>query len=636
MFLPLPMQRVELHVLSDEAPAAVLALAELGVFNPEAADSQGQRFPDAPAQGFRELYGEARSRLDKLNAYLGIHPVIAQDGPPGPVEEAALRAVNEWLLELWVECSKCEERQHRIHEEMRHNAQLDSSLDQFAALDIDLGRLQERTGLLDLHVGTIPAGNIGRLRDALGLAGYLLTVFLVNEGIAHVVIAGTTDDHQSIKFVLESAGWHPLEIPAQFSDHPEVIRRKLAGRRHELEEEYRELEDKVASRRKQHLQRLTKAARTLAIAAPYAELAGVLRGRGGLARLGGWVPRREMGRLREALQGRLGERFEMSARDPLPEELALVPSAIPHLKLLHPFLVLVKNFGIPRYGEVDPTIPFALTFIAMYGMMFGDIGHGSVIAAVGIVLRRKLFGFAPFVIGIGLSSVAFGFVYGSLFGYEGVVHPVWMSPLDDPMLMLQVALYWGIGFIVLATMLTIRNRLVERRYAEALFDGRGLAGLLFYLGLLYAGYNWATTGGIGWPEKSAMVVPLLGILAYQWREHDLPTGERLIVVFIEGFETVMSYIANSMSFLRVAAFSLNHVALAIAILTLADMLGTAGHWLTVLLGNLFVLVFEGAIVAIQVLRLEYYEGFARFFSGDGREFRPLTLLLNETNTRAAG
>jgi V/A-type H+-transporting ATPase subunit I len=94
---------------------------------------------------------------------------------------------------------------------------------------------------------------------------------------------------------------------------------------------------------------------------------------------------------------------------------------------------------------------------------------------------------------------------------------------------------------------------------------------------------------------------------------------------VEGFETIINYVSNTLSFLRVAAFSLNHVALAIAVFTLADMLGTAGHWITILLGNIFIIVFEGAIVAIQVLRLEYYEGFSRFFSGDGREFRPLVL-----------
>ena len=106
-----------------------------------------------------------------------------------------------------------------------------------------------------------------------------------------------------------------------------------------------------------------------------------------------------------------------------------------------------------------------------------------------------------------------------------------------------------------------------------------------------------------------------------------PTGERILVVVVETFETITGYISNSLSFLRVTAFSLNHVALAIAVFTLAETMGPTGHWVTVVLGNVFILVLEGAIVTIQVLRLEYFEGFSRFFSGDGKEFRPLRLNL---------
>lgn len=77
--------------------------------------------------------------------------------------------------------------------------------------------------------------------------------------------------------------------------------------------------------------------------------------------------------------------------------------------------------------------------------------------------------------------------------------------------------------------------------------------------------------------------------------------------------------------MRVAAFSINHVALALAVFTIADSLGTTGRWITLVIGNLVILGLEGAIVAIQVLRLEYYEGFSRFYSGSGRAFQPLVL-----------
>jgi V/A-type H+-transporting ATPase subunit I len=224
-----------------------------------------------------------------------------------------------------------------------------------------------------------------------------------------------------------------------------------------------------------------------------------------------------------------------------------------------------------------------------------------------------------------MASLAFGFLYGSVFGFEGWLRPLWIAPLSDPNRMLMVALYWGIAFILLATALTVYNRINERRILEALCDGKGLAGLLLYLGLLYGGWRWFNEGRFGTVEALGIGVPLGIVLAYRWRENPVPFGERLLVVSIESFETVMAYLSGTFSFLRVAAFSLNHVALAVAVLALAEMMDTAGHWITVVFGNVFSLVLEGGIVTIQVLRLEYYEGFSRFFQGNGREFRPLTL-----------
>ena len=285
----------------------------------------------------------------------------------------------------------------------------------------------------------------------------------------------------------------------------------------------------------------------------------------------------------------------------------------------------MRNYGIPRYSEIDPSWLFAVSFILMFGMMFGDIGHGGLIALFGWWQRRRLQSFSAFAMLAGASSMLFGTLYGSVFGYDELFHPLWMSPLSDPILMLTLALYWGIGFIILATGLTIRNRLSDRRYRAALLASDGLAGLLFYLALLHLLYRLGNGEALGLTSTLLVGLPFGVILVNLWLHTQAPLGERALIVIIEGFETIMRYVSNTLSFLRVAAFSLNHVALAIAVFTLAGMLQTTGYWVTVVLGNLFILVLEGSIVAIQVLRLEYYEGFSRFFSGDGRAFRPLKL-----------
>ena len=146
---------------------------------------------------------------------------------------------------------------------------------------------------------------------------------------------------------------------------------------------------------------------------------------------------------------------------------------------------------------------------------------------------------------------------------------------------------------------------------------------MFYLAAFYAAYQVAFNNHFGWMEFGLMALPMAVIVHYQWRQSGGGLVERVLVVFIEGLEHIISNVSGTLSFLRVAAFSLNHIALAAAVFAIAGMLDSFGHGVTVLLGNIFIIVLEGAIVAIQCLRLEYYEGFSRFFSGKGRAFEPL-------------
>lgn len=628
MFKPQPMQRISLSLLKDDAPQAALLLANFGSFAPEFAEVIPENLPELPGENYRRAYEENRSRLDKILDHFAIAAPLEISTPMQQVTLAQLDELSIWLRQVWAQCSDEQERMRKLRDEHRHTGQLLRALDQFAGLNIDLTRLQKKEGLLDVRVGTLPLANFQRFEEALKLAGYVAIRFFTSAELIHLIIAGAGGQAGGIENVLQAAGWRAMDIPAEFHGQPAQVHRELAGRLKRIDEQTRQEERQrreLAARPDFHA-RLADAAQTLARAAPYAELAMQMRGRGNLVTVSGWIPERQLPHLQQMLEKTLPDRFVLAARAPRQDELMLVPSLISHQRWLKPFASLVLNYGVPRYGEVDPTILFAVSFVLMFGMMFGDLGQGAVIALSGLLLRKRLGQYAPLVIAVGLSSSLFGALYGSVFGYESVIPALWMSPLSDPMLMLGVALGWGIGFIALSTLLTIHNRIVDGRLADALLDSHGVAGLLLYAGLLAAA--WRAAGG----DPPGVAVPLLvcaalaAIFIRTWqRNRDSATGERILIVLVEGFEAIMAYVSNTLSFLRLAAFSLNHVALAIAIFTVGSMLHTAGYWMTVVLGNIFILVLEGAIVAIQALRLEYYEGFSRFFGGDGRPFRPLTL-----------
>ncbi len=625
MFSPLPIKHISLQVLTEDLPNASMILAGLNSFSPDNRPYAEDSLPDIPGQRFRECYAQARARLDKISSQIGFTPADLS-GDVTPISEQELEAVNQWLGKAWENCSNFEETRRRQLEERRSIDQLETTLANFRHLQIDLGQLQGDKQFLETTIGMVPRAQVGQLRDALGLDNYLLFPFHESENESHVVIVGIGGREGSkLKSVLDTAGFRLLDIPPELHAHPEAAETRLMQRRQSVEEAAKSLEQQIGAWSQAADQELRKAARILHLAAPYVALGDAARQHGNLSRLQGWVPEEDLKKVELALRKKLPNAFVLETRDPTPDERGLVPSVMRHNRLLRPFSSLVMQYGVPRYGEVNPTQLFALTYVLMFGMMFGDVGHGAVIVAVTLLLRRKLGSFTPFGIIAGFSSMLFGFLYGSVFGFEHILHALWIAPLTDPLYMLTVALLWGVGFIILVTLINILNHLMIGDRIGALFGDNGLLSLLLYAGLLGTGYSFYAGGSVNLFWGTLAILTLIGIFAHKLVEQEAAIGERILVAFIETFETITGYASNTLSFLRVAAFSLNHVALAIAVFTLANMMGDTGHWITVILGNIFILVLEGLIVAIQVLRLEFYEGFSRFYAGDGKAFKPLTL-----------
>lgn len=624
MFRALPMTRITLWFLASEAQDAALLLARHGRFGP--AQEADEHFPEAPAEAYRELYQEADSRFSKLIQHCELEmPPIPEDAVAPSLTE--LQEINNWLKQTWHGYSSVVENEQRILEERKRLETLQETFSRLEGLNLDLSRLFRPEALLDARLGQVPAANVRRLQESLKLAGYVLSVFDQSEGQAFAVVAGPRGGGDEIGGLLSQAGWRELPVPEELQTHPEAARRFLSEETRRQEGNYaahcQVLDDNLA----RCGERIREIWVQMALARPLAEasLNGV-RGKGHLAVFTGWVPRDALKRLRADLEQRFRGRYMMTTRAPAAREADKVPSLLTYPFWLKPFVPLVKSYGVPRYGEFDPSLLFALTYIFLFGAMFGDVGHGAVIFVLAATLLKGKLNWLR-VVGMcaGASSMFFGFVYGSIFGYEEILHPLWQSPLHDAGRMLTLAVYGGIGFICATLVINTYNRMTAGHVTEALFDSTGLAGLVFYLAMVFGLRGVFTGEPFGAANAAAAYVGILTIASFKWMESRAGLGERALVTFIETLETGINFFASTLSFLRVAAFSLNHVALALAIFTLANGLDMAGHWLTVALGNVVIIVLEGGIVAIQALRLMYYEGFSRFFSGDGTEFVPLKL-----------
>ncbi|NCA70213.1 MAG: ATPase [Sphingobacteriia bacterium] len=625
MLKPTPMKHVRLLILTEDLPQASLALADLESFHPDTRAPAESRLDGQPAREYREIFQQASSRLEKIAKLIP----LAEDAPLDAVrvvDTAELRVLNDWLGTVWNETSSYEEDLHRLDEEERLAREQQAGLANFQNLHIDLGMLRRKTRFLDFYVGLVPRENLRQLAGAVGLADHLLHVYMQEGEQAHVVIVGpaaTKEDQLSA--VLEAAAFQALPIPSGLDRPATEILRELQAKRESIDEQRRTLLETLQQWSEPFKPRLQEARRMLRLAEPLVTLDPSIRSAGALAYLAGWVPAREVARLDNRLHASLNHAFELTVRPPTPAERIMVPSVPNRSRLLAPFAMLVKQYGVPEYGEVDPTPLFAVTFLLMFGSMFGDIGQGAVIALAAWLLRKKLGRFWSFGLMAGLSSMVFGVLFGSIFGDEHLLPALWMNPLSDPILMLTIALGWGVVFLTLACLMAIYNRAVIGNWSGAVFGHHGLVNLIFYLALIGGGLRMVTVGAFGTLATLLVGASLLALAWHSWRHQEAPVGEKILVVLIETLETLIGYVSNTLSFLRVAAFSLNHVALSLAIFTLAGMMGSFGHAVTLVLGNLFVIVLEGGIVAIQVMRLQYYEGFSRYFSGNGHEFTPLRL-----------
>jgi V/A-type H+-transporting ATPase subunit I len=297
---------------------------------------------------------------------------------------------------------------------------------------------------------------------------------------------------------------------------------------------------------------------------------------------------------------------------------------------------LVDTYGTVPYSDLDPTVVAGLAYVLMFGMMFGDIGHGLLLVAAGLALRAgrprrfaKVHRAWPFVLGSGVAATLFGALYGEFFGPTGVLGgPVWLTPMDQPVALLVAGI--GVGAVLLsgAYALGTVNRWREGGWPLAVYAPSGVAGFALFLGLataavgIYGDRTWVLVlGGATW--VAGLVLVLAGLLAGS--EGGFSGVAQAIVELVDSVIRVGS---NLISFARLAAFGLAHAALADLVWQGTAHLARGGpvSWLGAVLvfaaGNALTFSLEALVAAIQALRLEYYELFSRVFQAEGTPFRP--------------
>lgn len=448
---------------------------------------------------------------------------------------------------------------------------------------------------------------------------------------------------------LATSGAIKLPLPQPVSGEPqatkEYLRQDISRRKEALLALERKMK-KMTTRLSPILRRLYAQACAGAVAA---EALGFFQMTSRTYIITGWLPRKHCEELVHSLKLLLGGHCYIHQERPenvhaVREKKEKVPVLLQNPNWLKHFELIVSNYDLPEYGALDPTIFVALTYPLMFGFMFGDVGHGLLLATVGMLLWHRTQGIwqsaGQLVFYCGLSSIAFGALYGSFFGREDLMPAIWMRPLDNISALLPVAIGFGVLLLSLGIALNIIQSFRSGDLSKGIFGLSGVIGGLLYWTGIYLLVRFPVFGmspnnvTMWWLIVGGLVLilflkaPLLHMATRSANTFPQGLMTYLIETTVELLEIVTAYVANTLSYIRLGAFALAHAGLFLAVFSLADQVrhsvgGDVWASMIIVTGNVLIFFLEGLVAAIQGLRLEYYEFFAKFFSGGGKRYRPL-------------
>lgn len=348
--------------------------------------------------------------------------------------------------------------------------------------------------------------------------------------------------------------------------------------------------------------------------------------------LSGWVPESEVNKFK-ALENKYDNTI-LNTKD-VESISQSPPTRLKNNSLFRPFEFLVNMYGAPNYDEIDPTPFFAITYLLLYGLMFGDLGQGLVFIAIGLWLSKKNKIFGGLIKRIGISASIFGLMYGSFFGREDLIPALLIKPFDNIMTVLIASVAFGVSLMVISYLIGIYNKVSKQHnIEEGIFGKEGLAGLMMMLSFIIIVLNIVNISPIPMPVGLVLLIlsivmmifkqPIARKLEGKKRLYEQSKGDYYVESSFSIIEALLSVFSNLVSFTRVGAFAINHVGLYMAFEVMAKLAGGGIiGFIILVLGNALIIGLEGMIVFIQGLRLEFYEMFSKYYEGNGRLFKPI-------------
>lgn len=566
--------------------------------------------------------------------------------PPQEVtsKEFDLEAMKAYTDEIYERYGNADAIRKELENVIQENKDALIQVRNIESIDLNLDDLFE-CKYIKIRFGRLPIDSVEKLQYYRNRP-FVFKSFSTDDTYSWCAYITTAKYEGDVDNIFSSLYFERIRIPEFVHGKPEQAKESL---QEEIDNDYKQLQhvnEVIANLKAECQDRFARIKAELEFLNHTFEARKYVLGLGERFSITGFVVEEDVPKLKETFSDL--KEVEIEVRPAHSDKRLSPPTKIKNGWFARPFSMFVEMYGTPEYEGIDPTPFLAITYSLLFGIMFGDLGQGLLLILVGYFFYKKK-GMRLGEVGmrIGIFSAIFGVVYGSVFGNETMLNPLYKTlfhmsekPIDvmtsnfiPTLLIISVGL--GVVLIIISILMNIYLQIKNHHQAELFFSQNGIAGLVFYIALVGGGVAQLLSGAAVLTNPIfALVFLLLPLILIFLKEaierrmnHEemFPNGFGGFFVesFFELFEIVLSFITNTISYLRVGGFVLSHAGMMMAVMLIADMVGGFGSMIVVVLGNIFVMCLEGMIVGIQVLRLEFYEMFSRYFTGNGIVFKSL-------------
>ncbi|MFA5255702.1 MAG: V-type ATPase 116kDa subunit family protein [Candidatus Omnitrophota bacterium] len=634
MFTAEAMELITIAVLKEREEGVVSLLLRSGVFHP--VDIRGiekgmEDISQFQIEKEHSLYESLQSRLRDIAKKTGMVLLPKKEFRNLSYEEADknLGKAEEAVKPLIAE------KEDLVVRLNTKEAML-SRLEEYVPFSI--GRPSSSYSFLKVEVGSLEEKNLPLLNRSLKDIPHIVYPFKKEGSRSALLFIGLRRDRELLDKVLRDLGWIKLDQEQEPQDLSREVVKKIKDEIDVCKKDIEAVAVNLGKLKDELLEGLSDIETYVTVKKSLLEAKKYSCITEKTALISGWVPGSEKEKIIDEVK-----RFDPSSciEERMAEDLNIPKDEIPvklrNTRIFRPFELLIDAYGIPRYGTIDPTIFVAISFLIMFGAMFGDLGHGLVLSAVSLFLwkskKEKVKQAGTLIFYCGISSELFGILYGSFFGYE--FPSLWIKPMHSIIEIFKISILFGIVMITGGIFLNVVNAFKDRDYIKAFFDKSGLiAGVIYWTGIALVSKMLVSRTAF---QPVYVIIflacagllflkPLVELIVKKKRE---PVFTAFMESTIDILEIVMGYLANTVSFIRIAAFALAHTGLFLSIFELSRIMkgvgGTAASLIIIVFGNILIILLEGLVVSIQSLRLNYYEFFSKFFMSGKRFYKPLKM-----------